>query len=317
MPGVNKYLKIYSFQSTVFFIAIFALALCAGCSGPKKPADKKLLVVTSIFPVADIIRNVGGDLVDVRWLVGPGQSPHTFEPLPRDMVSVSHADVIALVGFNFEFWADKLLANIQNPNAVKLVYADFVTPIGTTEEENKIESEEGHPRVQYNPHIWLSPKIAIVMAEKTRDALSRSKPDAAAVFASNCKTYVSKLKKLDGEVSAETAGFKIKSFVAFHSAWVYLARDYGLEQAAVIQDSPGKDPTPEQLARLVDKVRALRIRAIFSEPQFNPKIADVIASEAGVKVATLDPNGGRNIIGRDSYISLIRFNLNAMKKVMR
>jgi ABC-type Zn uptake system ZnuABC Zn-binding protein ZnuA len=283
----------------------------AGCAAKKAPEQnkEKLIVVTSINPVADIIRNVGGKRVEVMALIQPGQSPHTFEPLPRDMEIVSRADVFAIVGFGLEFWADKLVANVQNPKMIKIVYADFVTPIGG-------EDDSG-AHGKYNPHIWLSPKIAIVMAEKTRDALSQAMPAAAPEFAANCTEYTTKLKKLDSWMTTVISKLPNRKFVAFHSAWSYLSRDYGLEQVASIEEFPGKEPTPERLARLIDEVRNLHVKAVFAEPQFNPKVADVIATEAGIRVGILDPEGSSAINDRDTYIKLMEYNMKSLAEVLK
>lgn len=303
----------------VLLLSVSLLASAAGCSEKKPASGGKLLVVTSIFPAADIIRNVGGGMVEVKMLVQPGQSPHTFEPLPRDMAAVSRADVFATIGFGLEFWADKLAANSQNPKMTRIVFADRVAPIKSSEEnvdeEKHKDGDHGHG--QYNPHFWLSPKIAIGMAEQVRDALSAARPGSAAAFAANCDAYTAELKRLDADYRKTISGFSTKKFVAFHSAWDYLARDYGLEQAAVIEEFPGKEPTPKKLARIVDLVRALHVKAIFAEPQLNPKIAEVIAAESGVKTAIIDPIGGPDVPGRGSYIKLMRYNLAELEKVMK
>ncbi|MFA6449669.1 MAG: metal ABC transporter substrate-binding protein [bacterium] len=285
------------------------LAITAGCSGKEATAPKKdkLIVVTSIFPVADIIRNVGGKRIEVIALVQPGQSPHTYEPLPREMELMSRADVFATVGFGLEFWADKMLANAQNPKLIKLVYADYVKPVGSADEH------EG----KYNPHIWLSPKIAMVMAEKTRDALSRAMPAAAPEFAANCEAYTKELKRLDAWTISRLSKLKNRKFVSFHSAWDYLSRDYGIVQAGSIEEFPGKEPTPEKLARLVEETRKLRVKTIFAEPQFNPKVAETLANEAGVSVATLDPMGDPNTPDRNTYIKLMEYNIKSLEKALK
>ena len=311
------------FQGTA--ACLFLLFALTGCAlrGAVGDGSGKLIVVTSIFPVADIIRNVGGKRVQVTMLVQPGQSPHTYEPLPKEMELVSRADVFAIVGFGLEFWADKMIANVQNPKMVKLIFADYVKPIKDQNEKyngGKFTGKEPSDKDRhgiYNPHIWLSPKNAIIMAEATRDALSKAKPSAAAEFAANWKSYTAELRKLDEWMTRETAKLPNKKFLSFHSAWTYLARDYGLDQVASIEESPGKETTPERLARIIDEVRRDKVKAVFAEPQFNPKTADVIASEAGVKVLFLDPIGNPNLTDRDSYIKLMHYNVRQLEKALK
>jgi len=293
------------------------LVIYSGCS-PKhgEETGERLLVVTSIFPVADIISTVGGDHVKVEFLVQPGQSPHTFEPLPGDMAEVSRADLIALVGFGFEYWSGKLMDNMQKQDARKLVFGEYVQPIS---DEDGGHHDEGHvdARAHYNPHFWLSPATAYSMAVHVRDVLVSMKPEAENEFDMNLDIFKAELEELDGEIKESVAGFSTREFVSFHSAWEYFARDYGLKQVAVIEESPGREPTPEKLARLIDRVRELKVGAIFAEPQLNPKAAEVIAREAGVRVAFLDPLGGPGVEGRESYIDLMRYNLDQLKAVMK
>jgi len=313
--------------ATAIAVSIFIIA-AAGCS--KKPAKEvekendRIVVVTSIFPLADIIMQVGGEHVDVRFLVQPGQSPHTYEPLPADMKVLSDADIVALVGFGFEFWADKMLSSVQNKNVKKIQFSDHVKPImgeareREDEHESEHEGEGGHEHgLVANPHYWLSPKRAMIVASVIRGALIEKSPENSGYFSEKADDYILELKKLDGEMMVHSKAFAGKKFIAFHSAWDYMAKDYGLEQAGVIQEFPGKEPAPEQLARIVDKARETKAKAIFAEPQLNSKTADVIAKEAGIKVAILDPLGGPGVPGRDSYLKLMRYNLGEMRKALR
>jgi len=301
--------------AALLFISLTLFVFSPGCSDKKNgsPQNEKLLVMTSIYPAADIIRNIGGGKVEVKTLVQPGQSPHTFEPLPREMESVSRADVFILIGFGLEFWADKLLANVQNQRMIKLIYSDYVTPI----KGNEAKDHGSHEHGGFNPHIWLSPKNAIVMAKKTRDTLTEAMPTAAGEFDANCASYVAELEKLDAWTKSVVDSLQNKRFVSFHPAWSYLARDYGLVEAETIEISPGVEPTPKSLSRIIESVRALGVKAVFTEPQFNPKTAEIIAAEAGIKVSMLDPFGGPDAKNRDTYVKLIRYNVEALQKVLK
>jgi len=306
--------------------AAVMIIAASGCSKkPSKevePENDRIVVVTSIFPLADIISQVGGEHVDVKFLVQPGQSPHTFEPLPADMKVLSDADIVALVGFGFEFWADKMLSSVQNKDVKRIQFSDHVKPIMGEAHEHENESESGHEgehedEMEANPHYWLSPRRAMIVVSVIKDALIEKAPENSGYFSEKADDYILELKKLDGELTVHSKAFAGKKFIAFHSAWDYMAKDYGLEQAGVIQEFPGKEPAPEQLARIVDKARALKAKAIFAEPQLNSKTADVIAKEAGIKVAILDPLGGPGVPGRDSYLKLMRYNLGEMRKALR
>jgi zinc transport system substrate-binding protein len=113
------------------------------------------------------------------------------------------------------------------------------------------------------------------------------------------------------------ANFKIKKYVSFHASWVYFARRYGLESAGVIEAAPGRNPTPIQIKNIVATIKKYHIRAVFAEPQLNPRAAEVIAREAEVNVLLLDPLGGPNLKGRNTYIDLMKYNLNVMQEAMK
>ncbi len=309
--------------------AIAAAVMIIAAAGCSKKSSKeveqendRIVVVTSIFPLADIISQVGGEHVDVKFLVQPGQSPHTFEPLPADMKVLSDADIVALVGFGFEFWADKMLSSVQNKNVKRIQFSDHVKPIMGEAREHGHEDDSGHEgehedEMEANPHYWLSPRRAMIVVSVIKDALIEKAPENSGYFSEKADDYILELKKLDGELTVHSKALAGRKFIAFHSAWDYMAKDYGLEQAGVIQEFPGKEPAPEQLARIVDKARALKAKAIFAEPQLNSKTADVIAKEAEIKVAILDPLGGPGVPGRDSYLKLMRYNLGEMRKALR
>lgn len=283
-------------------LAIIAFAVCvAGCSRTNLPKGK-MIVAASIPPLADFAKQVGGKYVDVTLLVGPGQSPHTYQIQPDQMRMLSEASVLVLNGVNLEFWADKAIDAANNPKLIVVKTADGLPTID--------ESDHGGG----NPHVWLNPIYAIHQVEMIRDAYIKADPKHAVQYKTNANAYINKLKQLDKDIRAEVKTFKQKQFVAFHSAWVYFAREYGLKQAAVIEESPGKEPTPVQIKHVVDTIKRIKAKAIFAEPQFSPKAAEVIASETGAKVLFLDP------LGRPphySYISMMRYDVAEMAKALK
>ena len=130
------------------------------------------------------------------------------------------------------------------------------------------------------------------------------------------KLYLDELDKLDDLISKTVASFRIKKYVSFHASWDYFARQYGLQSVGVIEAAPGRNPTPVLIKNIIASIKKYDIQAVFAEPQLNPRAAEVIAKEALVKLLLLDPIGGPKIIGRDSYIGLMRYNLNVLKEAM-
>ena len=277
------------------------LMACSGAAAPA-PAGSRLLVTASILPLTDFARQVGGDRVQVETLVQPGTSPHTYEPTPAQLKSVSQARVLVLNGVGLEYWSDKVIAAANNPNLIV---------VRTAEGLNILAGDKDEPGG--NPHVWLSPVNAMHQVEMIRDALIRADPAGADTYRANADRYIGELRALDQEIRESVATFSSRKFIAFHAAWAYLARDYGLEQAAVIEHSPGQEPSPAEIVEIAKTARAIGAKAIFAEPQFSPKAAQVVAEESGAEVLFLNPLGQPPDY---CYLDLMRYNLAEIGKAL-
>ena len=281
-----------------------AVAACAGGAGPSPTAGGRLLVAASIAPLADFARQVGGDHVQVITLVPPGASPHTYELTPSQVQQVARARLLVLNGVGLEYWADKLIEGADNPNLIVVDTSQGIEVLAGA------AGEHGG-----NPHLWLDPENAIVQVNHIRDALVQADPAHADDYRANAERYIGELRALDREIASEVATWSSRQFIAFHPAWVYFARRYGLVQAAVIEESPGREPSPANVARIVKTAKRIGAKAIFAEPQFSPKAAQVIAEESGAQVLFLDPLGSN--LDNPSYLSLMRYNVAQMAKALR
>jgi zinc transport system substrate-binding protein len=280
------------------------LTTCAGEANSSPVMGDRLLVAASIAPLADFTRQVGGDHVQVITLVPPGASPHTFELSPSQVKRVARARVLVLNGVGLEYWADKLIQSAGNP---ELIVVD------TSQGIEILEGDAGEPGG--NPHIWLDPQNAIVQVSHIRDALVQADPPHADDYRTNAAQYIHQLEQLDQEITDEVATWAKRQFITFHPAWVYFARRYGLEQAAVIQRSPGREPSPAEVAHIIETARRIGARAIFAEPQFSPEAAQTIAEESGTQVLFLDPLGSS--LAEPSYVSLMLYNVAHMSQALR
>jgi zinc transport system substrate-binding protein len=285
-------------------LLLFVVSLAA-CSGAITPAanDTRLPIAASILPLADFARQVGGDRVSVETLIPPGASPHTYELAPAQLQAVSRARVLVLNGVGLEYWADKVISSANNPDLVVVTTSDGLDIIAGDE-----HAAGG------NPHVWLSPLNAIHQVEMIRDALIQADPEGAEVYRANADRYIAELRTLDRDTREVVAAFSNRTFIAFHAAWVYFARDYGLEQAAAVETTPGKEPSPAEVAAIVQTARAIGAKAIFAEPQFSPKAAEVIAAESGAQVLFLNPLGQPPDY---RYIDLMRSNLDEMSRALQ
>lgn len=293
--------------SIVFFLITFSLFLSVASSA----YGEKLKVVVSIAPLADFAKQVGGDRVDVTLLLPPGASPHTFEPTPRTMQEIAKARIFIKIGAGLEFWADRLIA----------AAAPGIMTIDCSKGVALLKGHAHEPSRRHNlgmegadPHIWLDPTICIGIIKKIEDAFSRTDPSGSSYYGRNAAAYISKLSALDREISEKVKTFRTREYVTFHSAWNYFSKRYGLKVAAVIEESPGKEPSARQIDKILGLIRNMQTRVVFAEPQFSPKVAEAIAREAGGRVLFLDPEG---VKGRESYIDLMRYNLSVMEQAMR
>ena len=284
-------------------------ALLGGMACKQEESSDRLTVVATIFPLADFVKNVAGDRVDVITLLRPGDSPHTYEPTARDMKAVARATLLVVNGAGLDFWVEKL-KSAASDNMVELDTSAIL------EEEGLLLSGDEHEG-GVNPHYWLDPVLAQMQVEAIAAALVAADPGNKESYLGNAADYVAELKSLDAEIKNETQSFSSREFITFHPAWTYFARRYGLVEAAVIEEAPGKEPTTKEQMRIIDLVKELNVKVIFAEPQFSTKVADTIADGSGAKVLLLDPIGGPGLAGRDSYIALMRYNVGQMGKAMK
>jgi len=303
-----KLKKIFHFLTV--FIFLYMTFSAFPCFGEKLP------VAASIFPVADMVKQVGGDYVEVISVIPPGASPHTYEPKPSVLKKISSVKLFFMIGAGLEYWNEKFVKSTGG-RLTNVVLSDGVDLIHEKEHHHGEKAGKTHSEDTFaNPHIWLDVEIAKSMVKKIVTSLVSVDNGHALYYEERGNRYITELDSLDRTIYEETGKFKIKKYVSFHPAWEYFARRYGLESAGVIESIPGKSPTPLEIKRIVENIKIHRVRAVFAEPQFNPKVAEVIAKEAGIKVLMLDPMGGAGIKERESYIDIMKYNLKILREAM-
>ncbi|MGC8862487.1 MAG: metal ABC transporter substrate-binding protein [Armatimonadota bacterium] len=284
---------------------VLLLVTTSGCGRGEHHAGGRMLVVAGIAPMACFAKQVGGSLVEVKLMVPPGASPHTYQPEPDQMRTLSRASVLVLNGVGIEFWAEKAVDAANNPRLVVAETARGLPIIASTRDKL-------HPGG--NPHVWLDPLYAVHQVEAIRDAFARADPANSRAYEHNARRFMRALRRLDADIRAEVKTWRSKSFISFHPAWAYFARRYGLVEADVIEKTPGKEPSPSEIRHLVDTARRIRAKAVFADMQFSTRAAEVVAEEIGAKVILLDP------LGRPpdyDYIETMRLNLARMAAALK
>lgn len=288
-------------KSTVrnLILAGAVLALAAGC-GRDEGADRSgaLKVAASIFPLADVARQIGGGDVEVVTLLPPGASPHGFEPQPRQVEQLARCRLLLAVGAGADPWAARA-AKASGANIRTLPFADAA----------------GQSAQDGDPHGWLDPVRMKQFTVAVAGAMADLDPNHAAAYAARAKAFAAELDKLDAEHRETLGKLKTKAFVSFHPAFTHLATRYGLQQAA-LAESHADEGGPERLEHVVEFVRKHKLRVVFAEPQFPAEKLRWLEEQTGASVGRLDPIGNPNVKGYDSYLAMMRSNLKALAAAM-
>ncbi|MCK6470620.1 MAG: zinc ABC transporter substrate-binding protein [Planctomycetes bacterium] len=287
-------------QSRLLYTACLlalALALGAGCGpdgktapGEGAPPSGPVAAVAGIVPLAGIVERVGGTDVSVQPLVQPGQSPHAFEPTPRQMDGLAKAEVYFRIGEAFE---TELLAKIKGIHA-DLRVADAregmtMLPMEAGHDDHADHDGHGHHHGhgEDDPHIWLDPLRVKQIARMVCGALCELRPERKASFETNCASFENELDEVHARIAEKLKPFAGRSFFVYHPAFGYFADRYGLRQVAIEQE--GKQPSMKWLEACQDKARRAGVKAIFVQPEFSEHTARAIAERLGLDVVRLDP----------------------------
>jgi len=286
---------------------LFVLGACQ----PTVPADSaRVAVVATTTVLADLVREVGGDEVEVRSLVPAGGEVHTFDPRPSDVTALADADLVVINGLGLDDWVQGLAAEAgSNAPLVALAEAlDGVEYLAGGEHEH--EEEEGHDSEEgLNPHLWLDAEYAELYVRRIADALASVDADGGQAYQAAAEAYAQELRELDRWVGEQmkTIPDERRRVVSVHAAFDYFARAYGLELVGAVIEAPGQDPSAGELAALIDEIRELGVSAILAESQFPTTLAERIADETGVTVV---PGLHTDALDAtvDSYLELMRDN---------
>ncbi|MCM8711477.1 metal ABC transporter substrate-binding protein [Clostridium sp. SYSU_GA19001] len=240
----------------------------------KDENNSKVSVVVSFNPLREFVEAVGKDKISVKVMVPEGMEPHDFEPKPRDMESLSKAQVFIYNGLGMEAWAEKTLTAVDN-KSLEIVNASKNAEVIKNE-----EVEHG----EYDPHIWLSLKEAKILAKNIKDALVKVDSANKAFYEENYNEFATKLDELYNEYKKKFETVSNKNFVTGHAAFAYLCRDFGLKQNSVEDVFAEGEPTPKKMKDLVDYSKNNNIKVIFMEELASPKVSETLAKEVGAKV---------------------------------
>lgn len=268
-----------------YLFPLFFITLFWGCRSGTK--EEKILSVT-IEPQQYFLENIVGDSYKINTIVPAGVSPETYEPTPTMMMKLRESAIYFKVGFlGFEnAWADNLAKNnpdvkiVNCSEGIELIYGEHHHATG------KSEGEDEHVLLP-DPHVWSSPKTARIFAENMYRGLITYDPQYEEIYRGNFSKLIMRIDRTDSIITRLLADIPSRSFIIYHPALSYLARDYGLKQYSI--EFEGKNPSPAQMKALIDIARKEGINVVFVQQGFETKNATVIANEIGGKVYVINP----------------------------
>ncbi|PKM64212.1 MAG: ABC transporter substrate-binding protein [Firmicutes bacterium HGW-Firmicutes-20] len=284
-----------------------------GCA-PAQTDNDKITVITSLFPQYDFVRQIAQDKVNLTLLLPPGVEPHSFDATPQTIVTIGNADIFIYTNTMMEPWIEKVIDNVKSNKLVIVESSQGIEYIEHGHEEGEEEEDE-----ELDPHVWLDPLNAKIMAQNILDALISVDPDNAGFYQTNANALFLELDDLKAEYDEVFLDPTHKTIIyGGHFAFGYLANRYGLEILSPYTGfSPNAEPTPQAIIELITRMTELNIKTIYYQELIDPKTARVIAEQTGAKMVLL--HGAHNVTSEElqagaTYISIMRENALKLKK---
>jgi len=300
-----------------FIMLTFVLITLLSIAPRAHAASKKLHVVTTVAPITNLVQNIGGNKIDLHGIVPEGTDSHTFEPAPSDIKYLAAADLLIFNGLHLEVPTERLTKANKRSGAMILKLGDLTLSKKDWQFDFSFPESEGHP----NPHLWLNVAHTMRYVELIREALTSKDPKNALYYKKRERAYLARLKALDEAIAAtfQTIPPKNRKLVTYHDSWAYFCPRYGCEVIGAIQPSSFSDPSPREMARLIDQLKAEKVPAIFGSEVFPSKLLDQIGREVGVEfISTLrdDDLPGPQEAPEHTYIGMMLENTRTMAKAL-
>jgi len=284
----------------VFIIGVLVLISSSipGCLDMGSDDEDRIIVVVSILPQKEFAERLGGEKVKVTVMVGEGQDPHAYEPRPSQLKDVGNAAIYFKVGSGIGFeevWMDTLMEQnrdmeiVDGSRGIELISMGNATHDEEENDGGETRGEGEHDHEGMDPHIWNSPKNAVIMVNNLLESLKNVDPANADYYTNNSREYLVDLQAIDMELRTALEPFSEKKFLVYHPAFGYLAHDYDLEMLTIEEE--GKEPSAAGVAAIIDQAKAENITTVFVHPQFDQSNAETIATEIDGNVVIIDPLG--------------------------
>lgn len=303
MTVKTKLITLLSFTS-------ISILFLAGCITTPQSQSTKLPVVASFYPIYFFASEIGGDKVDVKNITPPGTEPHDYELTPRDIANIYDSKLLVLNGGQLEPWADTVTAQLSSGTVVVTAGQDITTRLMMPQDD----------LTNIDPHVWLSPKLAQHEVKKITLGYIQADPKNSAYYLGEQNELLQQLAQLDNDYQQGLAQCASHDIITSHTAFSYLAAEYGLNEVAISGLSPDEEPSPAQLANVVQFANTHQVQYIFFESLVSPKLAETIASEVGAQTLVLDPIEGltdEEIQQGANYFTVMRTNLQNLRTALQ
>ena len=320
----------------ILLLALVVMSFLA-CSKKEAPiessdnkTDKKIKIVTTLFPTYDFSKEIGKDKVEVKLILPPGIEPHSYDPTPKDIAEINSSDIFIYTGDNMEPWVAKVLNSLDNKNLKIIDVSQGITLLEEKEDhdhdheaheehdKNHEDHEDGHEHTGKDPHIWTDPILAKTIVENIYNGLIEKDSINKDFYTSNKVEYIKKLDDLDSKFKDLALHSKTKEIISGgHFVFGYLFERYGLTYHSAYEGfSPNAEPTPKQLKNLKETIAETHTKYIYYEELIEPKLAKLLSNELGLQLLLL--HGAHNISKEElakgtSYYEIMLKNIENLK----
>lgn len=327
-----------------FFLALALAFSLTACTVPVEKADDgKIQIVATLFPYYDFARAIAGDRADVTLLLSPGREAHSFEPTPLDAVTISESDVFLYNGGEGEYWVDSMLGAAGENIAVIARMMDYVDALDEEyvegmqgadghdhdhehgshddhddHDHDHEEDEHDSDEVEYDEHIWTSPKNAIRLCRAVADALCAADAENTDLYRANCEDYCAQLEALDADLRALRAS-AVRDLLVFADRFpfLYFCEEYGLHYRAAFHGCSGDtEPSLATLKYLIDKVNDEHIPVVYTIDLSSQKVAEAVSECTGARIERLwsmQTVSRTDFDAGETYLTLMQRNYEALK----
>lgn len=307
-----------------FIVALLLSTILSGCGTKENTQvqdNHSLTVYTTVYPLADFTKKIGGDYVQVESIYPPGIDEHSYEPKQKEIIQMANADLFFAIGYNLEGFIKKA-EPILKSEGVKVVSVGEQINLESNHEEEGVTTHEdgdGHNHGNVDPHLWIDPLYSIELANVIKENLISEMPEQKETFEKNYKQLEAKLQDLHEKFSNVVKNAKFKKFIVSHAAYGYWEERYGIEQLHISGISTSQEPSQKQLMEIVDQIKKNHLQYILVEQNINNKLVKVIQDET--KISTLPIHNlsvltEKDIKNGEDYLSLMERNIKTLEKAL-